>query len=223
MADHPMRNDPTNFRNHFAVPLGSLSSGSLRFTNGAHRITIRTESYMRGLCRARFGDRMPMIGLQRGIVTLWYPRAPFCDWLNDRSGCPAELELNVSVPWDIEIRGGTSRLIADLRELRLGSLSLEGGASHVEVVLPAPTGTVPVVVFGGASNVVIRRPNGVAARLRVGGGATHLKFNDRRIAAAGGELDLRDQDYESTTDRYDVAVTGGANNVTIDKQRAARG
>jgi hypothetical protein len=218
-----MRNDPTNFRDHFAVPLGSLTSGSLRFTNGAHQITIRAESYMRGLCRARFGDRMPMIGVQRGIVTLWYPRAPFCDWLNDRSGCPAELELNVSVPWNIEIRGGTSRLIADLRELRLGSLSLEGGASHVEVVLPAPTGTVPVVVFGGASNVVIRRPNGVAARLRVGGGATHLKFNDRRIAAAGGELDLRDQDYESTTDRYDVAVAGGANNVSIDKHQAARG
>jgi hypothetical protein len=49
MADHPMRNDPTNFRDHFAVPLGSLTSGSLRFTNGAHRITIRTESYMRDL------------------------------------------------------------------------------------------------------------------------------------------------------------------------------
>ena len=216
MADHPMRNDPTNLRNHFPAPLGFLTSGNLRFTNGAHQITIRAKSYMRGLCRANFGDRIPIIGAQGGIVTLWYPRAPFCDWLNDRSECPAELELSVSVPWNIEIRGGTSRLIADLRELRLGSLSLEGGASRVEVVLPAPTGTVPVVIVGGASNVVIRRPNGVAARLRVGGGATHLKFNDRHIGAAGGELDLLDRDYDGTTDRYDMAVTGGANNVSID-------
>jgi len=55
MADHPMRNDPTNCRDRFAVPLGSLTSGSLRFTNGAHLITIRAESYMRGLCRALRG------------------------------------------------------------------------------------------------------------------------------------------------------------------------
>ena len=223
MADHLLRNDPTNLRNHFAAPLGSLTSGNLRFTNGAHRITIRAESYMRGLCRARSGDRIPIIEVQGGIVTLWYPRAPFCDWPNDRSECPAELELNVNVPWNIEIRGGTSRLIADLRELRLGSLSLEGGASHVEVVLPAPSGTVFVVILGGASNVTIRRPEGGAARLRVSGGATNLKFDDRRIGAAGGELDLRDRVYDSAADRYDVAVTGGANNVSIDKQQGARG
>lgn len=89
-------------------------------------------------------------------------------------------------------------------------------------MLPAPSGTVPVFIRGGASNVAIRRPNGVAARLRVGGGATHLKLDDRHIGATGGELDLRDRDYDVAADRYDVIVTGGANNVSIDKQQTAR-
>jgi hypothetical protein len=202
--------------------LGSVRSGRLRFTNGAHRVAIRADLYVRGLYRARFGSRTPTVGVQGGVVTIRYPRFPTGDWLVCRSERSAEVALNARIPWDVEVRGGASRLLADLRGLRLGSLSLDGGASRLEVVLPAPTGTVAVVILGGASNVAIRRPEGVAARLHVDGGATNLKFDDRRIGAAGGELDLRDRDYDGATYRYDVAVTGGANNVSIDKRRAAR-
>jgi hypothetical protein len=207
---------------HFAAPLGSSRSGRLRFTNGAHRIAVRADLRLRGLYRARFGDRMPIVGVRRGIVTIVYPRFPTCAWLNCRSERPAEVEVNARIPWDIEVRGGASRLLADLRGLRLGSLKVEGGASRLEVVLPAPPGAVSVVILGGASNVAIRRPTGVAARLRVDGGATNLKFDDRHIGAAGGELDLQSRDYDGATDRYDIAVTGGANNLSIDKQRGSK-
>jgi hypothetical protein len=141
---------------------------------------------MRGLCHTRFGDRMPTIWVHRGMVTIRYPRVPFCDWLNYQSECPAEVALNVHIPWDVEVRGGASGLVADLCELRLGSLSLDGGVSRIKVVLPVPTGTVRVAILGGASNVAILRPHGVAVRLRVGGGPTNLTFDDRRIGAAGG-------------------------------------
>ena len=217
----PARRTPPEDRggDHFAAPLGSSRSGRLRFTNGAHRIAIRADLHLRGLYRARFGDRMPVVGVHRGIVTVVHSRFPTDDWLNCRSERPAEVALNARIPWDVEVRGGASRLLADLRGLRLGSLSLDGGASRLEVVLPAPSGAVAVVILGGASNVAIRRPTGVAARLRVDGGATNLKFDDRHIGAAGGELDLQSRDYDDATDCYDIAVTGGANNLSIDKQR----
>jgi hypothetical protein len=159
---------------------------------------------------------MPTVGVQSGIVTILYPRIPVDDWLDRRSERLAGVELNARIPWDIEIRGGASRLVADLRGLRLGALSVDGGASRLEVVLPAPSGTVVVVVLGGASNVAIQRPKGTAARLRVRGGATKLQFDERRIGASGGELDLQSRNYEGATDRYDIAVTGGANNLSID-------
>jgi len=41
-------------------------------------------------------------------------------------------------------------------------------------MLPVPSGIVTMVILGGASNVAIRCPEGVAARLRVDGGATNL-------------------------------------------------
>jgi hypothetical protein len=204
---------------HFAAPPGLSRSGRLRFTNGAHRICIRADPRLRGLYRERFGDRMPKVGVHRGVVTIHYPRFPPGGWLDDRSGHPAHVELNSRIPWDVEVQGGASRLTADLRGLRLGSLEVDGGASRLVLALPAPSGIVTVVILGGASNVAIRRPEGVAARLRVAGGATNLEFDDRRIGGAGGELDLRDRDYDDATARYEIAVTGGANNLSIDQER----
>src|SRR5215212_5497518 len=164
---------------HFAAPLGLSRSGRLRFTNGAHRIIIHADSRLRGLYRARFGDRMPKVEARRGIVTIQYPRFPSGDWLNDRSEPPAEVELNASISWDVEVSGGASRLLADLRGLRLGSLKVDGGA-------------------------------------------TNLTFDYRHIGAAGDELDLQSGDYDGAVDRYALAVTGGANNLSIDKPRGTK-
>jgi hypothetical protein len=81
---------------------------------------------------------------------------------------------------------------------------------------------VAVAIVGGASNVAIRRPTGVAARLHVHGGATNLAFDDRHIGVAGGELELQSGDYDGAANRYDIAVTGGANNLSIDIQRGSK-
>jgi phage tail sheath gpL-like len=83
-------------------------------------------------------------------------------------------------------------------------------------MLPSPSGTVAVLILGGASNVTIYRPAGVSARLRVEGGATNLTFDGRHTGAAGGELDLRTSNHDGATDRYEFAITGGANNVSIE-------
>ncbi|HLL98316.1 MAG TPA: hypothetical protein VK276_04510 [Rubrobacteraceae bacterium] len=206
---------------HFAAQLGASRSGHLRFTNGAHRVVIRAGSHLRGLYRARFGERMPVVEVRGGVVSIRSTWVASCDWTGNHPERPAEVALNAGIPWDVEVRGA-SRLLADLSGLRLGSLSVDGGASRLEVVLPDPSGAVSVVILGGASNVAIRRPEGVAARLRVEGGVTNLTFDDRRIGATGGELVLRSRGYEDAVDRYDIAVTGGANNMSIERQQGDR-
>lgn len=148
-----------------------------------------------------------------------YTGFPTGDWLDRRSERPAEVALNSSIPWDIEVRGGASRLVADLRGLRLGSLTVDGGASRLEVILPAPSGSVTVLIDGGASNVAVHHPEGVSARLCVEGGVTNLTFDDRHIGAAGGELDLQSRTYGGAADCYEVFVTGGANNLSVERLR----
>src|ERR687889_1467116 len=207
---------------HFAAHLGASRSGCLRFTNGAHRVFIRAGLHLRGLYRASFGERMPIVEGRGGVVSIHYTRVASCDWTGNRPERPAEVALNAGIPWDVEVSGGASRLTADLSGLRLRALKVDGGASRLEVVLPDPSGAVSVVILGGVSNGAIRRPEGVSARLRVEGGVTNLTFDDRRIGATGGELDLRSRGYEDAVDRYDIAVTGGANNMSIERQRGDR-
>ena len=197
----------------FTAPLGSLRSGRLIFASGAAWVTVRVDPSMADLYRARFEGRTPRVGVEDGTVTIRYPRF---DWRNYLRGRPAEVALNAQIPWDIEIRDGASRLTADLRSLDLRSFEVRGGASRVELTLPELSGSVPVCVVGGASNVTIHRPEGVAAHLSVGGGSTNLAFDDQRFGAVGGEVSLQSPDYEGALDRYDFVITGGASNVAID-------
>jgi hypothetical protein len=206
----------------FAAPLGSARSGRLRFTNGAYGVVVRADPSLRGLYSASFARRMPAVAVCGGAVNIRYPGPSIDERLDGGSCGHDEVALNTSVTWEIEVRGGASRLLADLVDIRLGALAIGGGVGRVEVALPAPVGTVIVVVHGGASNVAIGRPEGVPARLRVEGGATHLRFDDRLIGIAGKDLDLRSRDYDAASCRYDIAVTGGANNVRIDTERGAR-
>jgi hypothetical protein len=202
--------------NEFAAPLGLAKSGRLIFASGASWVTVRADPSMADLYNARFEGQVPRVGADNGTVTIRYPRFPLFDWLYYLRERPAEVALNARIPWDIEIRNGVSRLTADLRGLELRSLEVRGGASRVEVTLPPPSGIVPVRVLGGASNVTVHRPEGVAAQLLVGGGSTNLAFDDRRFGAVGGEVSLQSPDCESASDRYDITITGGASSVTID-------
>jgi hypothetical protein len=168
---------------------------------------------MEDLYRARFDGPVPDVGAEGGAVIVKYTWTlhPF-DWR--RRG--ADIALNSQVPWRITVRGGgVSRLDADLGGLRLDSFEVEGGASRVELMLPDPSGAVPIRIDGGASNVSVRRPEGVAARLHVGGGASKLALDGQRLGAIGGETRLESPGYANATDRYEIIITGGANNVAV--------
>jgi hypothetical protein len=196
-----------------AAPLGSAKSARLEFVRGAANVTLHVGSGMEDLYRARFDGPVPDVGAEGGAVIVKYTWTlhPF-DWR--RRG--ADIALNSQVPWRITVRGGgVSRLDADLGGLRLDSFEVEGGASRVELMLPDPSGAVPIRIDGGASNVSVRRPEGVAARLHVGGGASKLALDGQRLGAIGGETRLESPGYANATDRYEIIITGGANNVAV--------
>jgi len=188
----------------------------LLFVSGASNVTIRADPSMEDLYRASFGGQAPSVRVQGGTVSIVYARFPRFGQRDFWLERPAEVALNASITWHIEVRGNISRLTADLREVRLGSINLAGGASRIEIMLPRPSGTVSVRVLGGASNVTIYRPEGVAARVHVGGGATNLTFDEKHFGAIGGYVSLRGPDYDDANNRYDIEVMGGANNLTID-------
>ena len=198
-----------------SAPLDSITHGRLRFLSGASNVTVHADPSTGGLYRSRFEGVVPEVWTEGGVVNIRYPRFfhPF-----GRRGCSGKVALNATIPWHIEVRDGASKVTADLSQLKLGSFEVAGGASKVELTLPRVSGLVPVRVLGGASNIVIHRPESVATRVRVVGGSTNLTFDDQHFGAVGSEVKLQGPNYDGASERYEITITGGASNVAIDSR-----
>lgn len=199
-------------RGEFATPLGAVESGRLVFANGVYRLTLRAGAGMDDLYRARFEGLTPKVVAEDGTVTVRFAKR---FRLFDRRSQSGEVTLNPAAPWAIEVRGGAIAVEADLSGVRLTSFVLTGGCADLTLTLPEPLGAVPLSLSGGASNVSIRRPRGVEARLSVKGGVGTLTFDDQRFDAVGGKVQLQSPGYNGASDRYDIEIAGSAGAVTV--------
>lgn len=192
------------------APLGELEFGRL-VCSGAPRLALRA-ARIKDLYRATFRGRRPPIAVESdGTVTLKYKGFL---WGGSRDA-GAELTLTTAVPWTIEIRGGVTHLVADLRELHLAALELGGGVTESELSLPRPRGTATVRITGGASRLTIKRPRGTAAQVVVRGGASNLVFDAQRLGAVGSTTRLSTPGWDSAPDRWSIDLTGGASELSV--------
>jgi hypothetical protein len=201
----------------FAAPLGRVSRGRLEFARGASLVSIAAAD-MPELYRAHFEGPVPRVRAHAGDVAIQYRRLSLAEWARYAllwGHHAAEIALNRSIPWRIVVRGGVAKLSADLRGLHLGEFVVAGGASEAEVLLPRPAGVVVVRVAGGASNVTLRRPEGVAVEVRVRRGVSRLTFDDQHFGAIGGDARLGTPGCARAADRYAIEVAGGASSLAI--------
>ncbi|WP_037583120.1 MarR family winged helix-turn-helix transcriptional regulator [Stigmatella aurantiaca] len=204
----------TNDAGEFSGPLGTLTHARLKFISGASQVTLRASPGIPELYTARFEGRAPTVKEEAGTVSIQYPRFMLLDWRK----LAADVLLNGSIPWQLELRGGVSKLNADLRDLLLESIELSSGASDVTMRLPKPSGTVPIRVAGGVSHVTFLLPEGTAARLLVKGGVSALAFNEQSLGGVGGQTSLETPGYKHATDRFDFEIAGGASDLTVESR-----
>lgn len=201
-----------------AAPIGGLARARLLFRSGANELTIRGATGFEDLYRAKFDGPVPQVRLRDGTVTVQYKGhgMPW-DWRKRH----ADLALNASIPWAIEIVGGANRFQADTGLLDLRSFELTGGVDDFRLKLGRPTGEVPVRLTGGASRVRIDRPAGVPVRLKVSGGTGGIEFDQQRLGGLGGHTILESAGAANATDRFNIDVTGGTSRIVVKEGDAA--
>lgn len=207
-----LREAPSQGDRDLSAPLGNLESARLVFPTGAIVLNLSADKGMDELYRAHFEGTIPDVKVTEGTITIRYPRRK---WFAIHEQRTAEVALNVGIPWQIVIQGGASQIAANLTSLDLLGLEVNGGMSMVEVELPEPTRIVPVRISGGASEIKIRRPAGVAARVHLKGWASALVFDDQSYDEVGSDVRLQSPSYDGATQRYDIEVAGSASMVTI--------
>jgi len=207
-----LREAPQDEEGIYSAPLGDLASARLVIPAGISQLTLRADSKIAELYRARFEGPAPDVKTKDGVVTIRYPRRL---WMLSGGQGAAEVALSVAIPWWIVVQGGASGITAELGSLNLAGLEVKGGLSTIRLDLPVPSAVVPIRIGGGVSQITVRRPAGVPARVHLKGWASTLVFDDQTFSSMGNDVRLQSPGYEGTTPGYDINVTGSVSMVTI--------
>jgi uncharacterized membrane protein len=188
-----------------SAPIRGTSRGRLRFPRGAAWVTVRAGSAKPDLFWARFTGSEPRVRVSANAVDIESRGFRPVTWRLQS----AEIALNASIPWEIEVQSGAWRLTADLRDLRLSRVTLEGAASNVDLRLPHPSGTVPIRIGGGANKISVLRPHGVAVSIVVNGTFGRLQVDGKSIEATDKQP-IQSAGFAREADRYYIEVAGSA-------------
>ena len=198
--------------NELSAPLADLRAGRLLFNAGTSVVRISADREMPDLYRVHFEGAAPHVESNEGVVAIRHRRGSL---LAFRKSSVTEVLLNASIPWGIEVRGGTSMVTADLADVNLESLTVTGGASMLELTLGRPSDVVVVRISGGASEFTVRRPRGASMRVRVRGSMSWAIVDGVPAAMTAGSAWL-DYPGDVGSGRYDIEVSGAASMLRID-------
>ncbi len=207
-----LREAPTGDDGLSTAPLGNLESARLVVASGQASLTVRADAPPTALYQAHFTGPMPDVSAKEGLVTVRYPKRLIALGGGHRT---AEIILNSTIPWRIAIQGHGTMVTAKLDGLILAALDVTGGGSSIHLELPTPSGVVPIRINGAASEVTIRRPAGVAARVHLQGFASMLVFDDQQVSGMGRGVWLQSASYNMADPSYDFEVKGATSMVTI--------
>jgi hypothetical protein len=138
---------------------------------------------------------------------------PFSDSRSD----PPHLQLNLSplVPIaSLNIQTGATDARLDLSNLQLATLDMSVGAATTWVRFPESSGLTTAHISGGASNLTLEVPDGVAAQIQHHGGLSTLNVDQTRFPQVNDNL-YRSADYDSSANKVDLVIDTGVTTITV--------
>lgn len=202
-----------------SAPLAGLKEVTLEVDVGASRLHVQgSDSMVSDLFQAQiaYTGPKPSVTLDRSNGRLVVSQNNQLGYFGRRS-LEMYVQLNSAPRWRFAIHSGASTDVYDVANIDVASMEVDTGASTEDISLPHPSGTVPIRVNGGALTVMLHRPAGVDASVKVSGGAVSLNF-DGQTSSAVGSVGHSSGDGP---DILDVAVNGGTCRVTMDTGSAS--
>src|SRR5712691_1333466 len=191
------------------APVKAGSRASIAIDSGSRGVVLRRGSDMETLFRVSHDRRTAAPAVVRG-ETVIVRRL--------RGVGEGEIELNPRHPWTFRIQGPTWNTTLDVGGLDVREIKMDSGAARVECFLPEPRGVVPIIVSGGVVGVKLHRPRGVAVVAAISTGAVRVRLDEFNSNAVVTDLRWSSEDAEKATDRYELRISGGAVQVSLDSE-----
>jgi hypothetical protein len=123
--------------------------------------------------------------------------------------------LNTRVSWQLDLGGGTTRTVADLRDGQVRGIDFTAGSTDITVALPQPHGSVPIQLAGGATDLSLSLPGGVQAQVTAGGGAGEVWLEGAdHVGVAGGSV-FTTPGWTPGAAGFDIDATSGASRIAV--------
>jgi hypothetical protein len=205
-----------------SAPVGNLEHADLEIDVGAATITVQGGAPEGDLYRATidYSGPKPQVSLDTSSGRLKISQGNTSFGLFRSNRFTLRLLIDSSLPWTITTNSGAATDTYNLSDVHVGSISLNTGASREDITLGRPSGVVPISINGGALTVNLHRPAGVAASVRVSGGAVSLAADGETHRGIGSQS-WQSSGFGGATDAYRVEVNGGACTVSIDTAASA--
>ena len=199
-----------------AIPLEGSASARVKLHHGAGELRIDDAADPDQLLDGVFGGGV-ISDVRRdngqARVDLRVPDAAFAWPVGPGRVLDWRVGFDRQIPLELVIEGGASRMILDLRNLRVSDLRLATGASATELYFPTQAGETRARIESGAASVDMRVPDGVAARIRFKGALSNVDIDMTRFARVGEVYES--PDYASAENRLDLEVESGVGSVSV--------
>jgi len=203
---------------------GDLTRAALKVTAGTPFLDVSMGRLGGTLLRVSTPDGAPVRPVLSGseLIVLSLagasaaPGAP-----QSQPGYVVKVVLNSAVTWSLDLAGGTQRTQADLRGGKVAGVAVMAGTAVLDVSLPRPSGTLPLLLAGGVSQFRLSLPGGVPVQVTVGGGASFVSVDDQNLTGIAGGTVLTPPGWAAATSRFDVDATSGFSQLTVSRWSAA--
>ena len=196
-------------------PVDGIKSADVGIDFGAGK--LRLDSLSPGspnLVEASFQGREAEATLERrgntGDLQISAERSAFFSGFHDVEW---DISLSPAPELSLDINGGAADMELDLRGLKVTKLDLDTGAARVKVTMPDRAGHVQAQIDGGASDIDVVVPAGVAARIVSESGLSSIDIDGDRFPKSSGVH--MSPDYETAENRVDIELHVGVASVTV--------
>lgn len=128
---------------------------------------------------------------------------------------PVDVTLNSAIRWAVRLTGGATKDVLDFGDSSLAAVELAAGASLIELTLPPASGTLPVRVSAGVSELRVATAKNDPIRLDLRAGAGKVALDGRTRNGVGRGTVLTTSGWADATNRVDLQATVGVGELTV--------